>query len=88
MYAAAHATVCPAVATLAAPFAALDPALALAGETAGGVRLASALAPSALGGTPALAAALGHLATALDGCVAGAPSPFPIAAFTRTLPAC
>ena len=87
VYAAAHATVCPAVATLAAPFAALDPALALAGETAGGVRLANALAPSALGGTPALAAALGHLATALDGCVAGAPSPFPIAAFTRTLPA-
>jgi hypothetical protein len=86
-YAAAHTTACGAVATLAAPFTALDPALALAGETAGGVRLANVLAPGALAGTPALAAALGHLATALDGCVAGAPSPYPIAAFTRALPA-
>jgi large repetitive protein len=87
---AATATVranCQALVTLAAPLVALDTTLALTGEMASGVRLARALAPEGLSAAPALDAALGQLSTALDGCVGGTPSPFPVAAFARTLPA-
>jgi large repetitive protein len=85
-YAAARAADCQAIATIAAPLTPIDPTRTLTGDMASGVRLLRALAPAGLTPTPALDAALGHLQTALDGCVDGAPAPYPVAAFARALP--
>jgi len=86
-YAATAATAArtAALATIAAPLVAVLPP---DDETAAGVRLVRALAPGGLTSiAPALDAALQHLTTALDGCVGGAPSPYPLATLTRALPA-
>ena len=85
-YAGARAVDCQAITTIAAPLTPIDPARTLTGDMASGVRLLRALAPARLTATPALDAVLGHLQTALDGCVGGAPAPYPVAAFARALP--
>jgi hypothetical protein len=86
-YAGKHPELCQACVTIAAPY--LTPAAALfaGGDEASGIRLARSLFPGGFIGAPALGAALKHLASALDGYVGVAPTPYPVKAFARVLPA-
>ena len=83
-YAAAHAGLCQAVVTIAAPLAGGGPAVLRVPEAASGVRLVRSLLPGGVP-LPALDRALGDLASLLDGYTGISPTPFPAAAFDRAL---
>jgi hypothetical protein len=85
-YAAVHPEVCQACVAIAAPFAAGIPAVLQDSDAASGVRLARTLMPAGVP-LPEVDAAVKHIASALDGYIGVSPTPYPVAAFERALPA-
>lgn len=85
-YAAAHADLCQACVTIAAPYSSRAAALFAGGDEASGLRLVRALLPDGLPLAPVLGEAVAHLADALSGYVGVTPTPYPVSAFARTLP--
>jgi hypothetical protein len=85
-YAAVHPEVCQACVAIGAPFAAGIPAVLQDPDAASGVRLARTLTPAGLP-LPEVDAAVRHITSALDGYTGVSPTPYPVAAFERALPA-
>lgn len=86
-YAATNATRVATCVAIATPFVPGASALFAGAAEAAGLRLVRSLVPAGLGGVPALDAALDDLGPVLDGYAGVTHRPFPVAAFTRTLPA-